>query len=70
MRRVWLGVDSQVDNMPGRWVWTIRDGGSNGPVLARSVQTFPTEHDARAESWAVYHALRRSEGDRKKWGHL
>lgn len=59
-----------VDYVEGRWHWALEHYGATGhrAIVARSIPTFPTEHDARAEGWAMYKLLRATEGDRAKWG--
>lgn len=67
-RSAYVGVEIDGDH---RWRWTVISDAGNGnqqAVLARSVATFPSESQARGEGWASYQALRRGEGDRKKWG--
>lgn len=58
-------------DIPQRWSWGIQVNHASGQqsnMAACSIADFPTEHDARADGWAIYQALRRGEGDRKKWG--
>jgi len=73
MAYVGVSFDTRAEAGGGRWRWAIHVHKANGqqPALAAlSTASYPTEHDARADGWATYKALRRGEGDREKWGHF